>query len=137
MDAETALIWDQVRERAGQYPPQAYAFVQHGLRHTVEQLFDLDFEDDEFAFDAELDSSRHVSGRDLCMGLRDYALAQFGPLASVVLNHWGIRRTDDFGRIVFNLVDAGLMSKTDDDTIEDFQGVFDFGEAFGQPAELC
>jgi uncharacterized repeat protein (TIGR04138 family) len=74
----------------------------------------------------EEDESRHVGGRDLCLGLRDYAIRRYGLLAKTVLNHWGLTQTEDFGKIVFALVDAGLLRKTDDDTLEDFEGVFRF-----------
>ena len=83
----------------------------------------------------EDDESRHVSGRQLCLGLRDYAIRRYGLLAKTVLNHWGVTRTEDFGRIVFALVEAGLLRKTDDDTLEDFQGVFDFEEEFAGPID--
>ena len=49
---------------------------------------------------------------------------------AVVLSHWHVRRTEDFGRIVFAMIAEGLMSKTDDDTPEDFRAVYDFEEAF-------
>lgn len=138
MDAETALIWDQVRDRAGRFPPQAYAFVQHGLRHTVELLFEAEESEASGSdLDEDFGCGRHVSGRDLCMGLRDFALGQYGPLARTVLAHWGIMSTGDFGRIVFTLIDAGLMSKTDDDSMIDFESVFDFCEAFDHRAERC
>jgi uncharacterized repeat protein (TIGR04138 family) len=74
---------------------------------------------------------RHITGQQLCLGLRDYALLQYGRLARTVLSSWGVRRTEDFGRIVFAMVEAGWMRKQDDDTIEDFENVFDFDEAFG------
>lgn len=133
MNAETALIWDQVKNRCDGFPPQAFAFVQEGLLYTVGRLFDVDCE--ELALDEEFgeEPSQHVSGAQLCHGLRDYAIKQYGQLARTVLERWNIRSTDDFGRIVFLLVEAGLMSKTDDDSMMDFQRVFAFEEAFGEP----
>ena len=55
-------------------------------------------------------------------------------LARTVLARWNIRRTYDFGRIVFAMVDNGLMQKTEEDSIEDFRDVFDFKHAFGEHA---
>jgi uncharacterized repeat protein (TIGR04138 family) len=78
-----------------------------------------------------ISGKRHISGQQLCLGLRDYALLQYGRLARTVLSSWGVRRTEDFGRIVFAMVEAGWMRKQDEDTIEDFENVFDFDEAFG------
>jgi uncharacterized repeat protein (TIGR04138 family) len=153
--------WKQIREKAGPYPPQAYQFVREGLAHTVksvhgeaaaleadatpksnaeelqEILDHLDATDggqipseDDDAPDAYT-HKRHISGQQLCLGLRDYAILQYGRLARTVLSSWGVRRTEDFGRIVFAMVEAGWMRKQDDDTIEDFENVFDFDEAFG------
>jgi uncharacterized repeat protein (TIGR04138 family) len=72
----------------------------------------------------------HVTGRELLEGIRRYAIKHFGLMARTVFETWGIRQTDDFGEIVFSLVDAGLMRKTDTDTREDFRKVYDFAEAF-------
>src|SRR5262245_31725916 len=103
---------------AGPYPLPAYQFVQEGLRYTVERVHDQ--------VDSQGTGSRHVSGQQLCMGLRDFAIDQFGLLAPVVLAAWHVHRTDDFGRMVFALIEVGAMSKTAQDTLDDFRGVYDF-----------
>jgi uncharacterized repeat protein (TIGR04138 family) len=72
----------------------------------------------------------HVSGQELCEAIRRYALDQYGYMAKTVLNSWGIRGTNDFGEIVFNLIRIGQMRKTPSDTIVDFANIFDFDEAF-------
>jgi len=113
--------------KAGPYPMAAYQFLQEGLRHTVRQVHEQRSADPSMGDMADGD---HVTGQQLCVGLRDYAIGQFGLLAPVVLESWSIRRTDDFGRMVFAMIDAGLMSKTAHDTPEDFCGVYDFEEAF-------
>ena len=107
----------QVVEDLGVYPPEAYAFIQQGLSFTVQKLHGKV---------KDPKASRHVSGQDLCEGLREMALSQWGRLARTVLRRWNITSTLDFGRIVFAMVEAGLMQKTDDDTLEDFRNVFDF-----------
>lgn len=118
------VIWDRVRSNAKGFPPEAFIFVHEGLRHTVEKLHgELGSIDPE--------CPRHVSGQELCLGLRDYAIRQYGPLAKTVLNSWGVRRTEDLGRMVFILVESGIMRKSDEDSMDDFSGVFDFAEAFG------
>ena len=116
--------WKFLREKAGPFPPQAYQFVREGLAHTVKLAHGETPPD-------YGDEGRHVTGQQLCMGLRDFAIRQYGRLAKMVLRSWNINETGDFGRIVFAMIDAGLMRKTEDDTLEDFQGVFDFEEAFG------
>ncbi|MCG8404074.1 MAG: hypothetical protein MI923_02630 [Phycisphaerales bacterium] len=74
--------------------------------------------------------NRHVSGGDLCWGLRDLALQHWGLMAPAVLRCWGIRSTMDFGQMVFALVNNGLLQKQPEDRIEDFDNVFDFDTAF-------
>ncbi len=74
--------------------------------------------------------NRHVGGEDLCWGLRDLALRRWGLMASLVLRMWGIRGTEDFGRMVFALVESGLLQKQPGDSIADFTNVFDFAQAF-------
>ena len=120
--------WKQIREKAGPYPPQAYQFVREGLAHTVKMVHG---EGGEPANPEADDDRRHISGQQLCLGLKDYAQRQYGLLAKTVLSSWGVRRTDDFGRIVFAMVEAGWMRKQDQDTLDDFENVFEFDDAFG------
>jgi uncharacterized repeat protein (TIGR04138 family) len=122
----------QVLEEAGGYSVEAYRFLSDGLAHTVTAIHGEDVVAAASTDDPE-DESLHVSGQELCLGLRDYAIRRYGLLARTVLGRWNIRTTDDFGRIVFALVDAGLMRKTDRDHFEDFQGVYDFEEEFIEP----
>ena len=77
--------------------------------------------------------NRHVSGRDLCWGLRDYALERWGLLARMVLESWRVKNTHDFGRIVFGFIDFDLMRKQPEDDVEDFKEVYSFVEAFEEP----
>lgn len=74
--------------------------------------------------------AEHVTGQELCHGARDLALRQYGLLALTVLGRWGIRSTSDLGEIVYNLIASGDLEKTPQDTRSDFDGVFDFAEAF-------
>ena len=104
----------------GAYPPEAYDFVQQGLSFTVQHFHGRA---------AKPRANRHVSGQQLCEGIRQYALNQYGMLAATVLRMWNIQSTVDFGRIVFALIEAGQMQKTDDDTIDDFRNVYDFKSA--------
>ena len=118
--------WDAICRKAkeGPYPLEAYHFVQEGLGHTANMVFGES--------ESMQDLDRHVTGQELCIGLKDFAVDQWGMMAPVVLSCWGISRSDDFGVIVFDMIDAGLMSCRPDDVIEDFNGVFDFREVFSQ-----
>lgn len=114
---------DPVRKVAkadGRYALEAYQFLFEGLDHTVRRQGKTEAQG----------TQRHISGRDLVDGLRDLAATYFGPLAAQVWRQWGVRNTMDWGRIVFLLVEEGLLNRQDSDTIDDFREVFDLDEAF-------
>ena|ERR1700733_12881075 len=113
---EQMAILQRVADDVGVYPIEAYEFVQRGLAYTVAKIHGP----------ARPGKDRHVSGQQLCEGLRVYALRQWGIMARTVLGHWNITSTFDFGRLVFSMVDHKVMSTTDQDSIEDFRGVYDF-----------
>lgn len=131
MSDQAIQDWEQLRRAAGGFPHEAFQFVREGLAHTVRMHHGADESDL-----ARLGREQHVSGRELCIGLRDYAIRRYGMLAGTVLRRWGICRTDDFGRIVFAMIDAKLMRKSDADTLEDFHAVYDFDEAFSAGEEF-
>ena len=106
------------------YDRDAYLFVREGLDFTLKLLK---------KHTQTNPLQRHVSGQELLDGLRQYTLNQFGPMAKTVLEYWGIRRCEDFGELVFNMVDKGILGKTDQDSRADFRSGFDFEEAFVQP----
>lgn len=78
----------------------------------------------------EQHEGRHLTGQELCHALQLYALQQFGFMAISVLAQWGITKTDDFGSIVYNLIDIGLMRKSPEDRQDHFNDVYDFQTAF-------
>ena len=107
---------------AGPYPVEAYAFVRDGLSHTAGHVH--------AQADHYFGMNRHVSGQELCMGLRDFAIQRYGLLARMVLECWCIHRTEDFGRMVFAMIEAELFKQQPDDSMADFVSVYDFREAF-------
>ena len=104
------------------YAPDAYLFVRQALDITVKMLEK-----------PPEGPGRHVSGRELLDGIRNFALQEFGPMTRTVLRSWGINATADFGDIVFNLVESGVLGRTDHDSKEDFKDGYDFEEAFVHP----
>ncbi|MCL1920762.1 MAG: hypothetical protein FWG50_06745 [Kiritimatiellaeota bacterium] len=112
-------------QKDSRYQPEAYSFLVEALDATVKSVLKDNPE-----------HSKHVTGKELLEGIRAHALTEFGPLAHMVFAEWGVRATIDFGAIVFNLIDAGRLGKTDTDSIEDFREVFSFEEAFRMPFEL-
>ena len=106
---------EDIVKRDGRYKIGVYNFVLEAVNYAV----------------SSLKESRHVTGKELLESIKQYAKGQFGPMARTVLEHWGVSSTEDFGNIVFNLVDARILSKTEQDSIEDFKNSYDFKEAFG------
>ena len=100
------------------YPLPAYQFVFEALDHTVHRL--------KKNLASPLERDRHVTGQELLDGINDYALEQFGYMARTVFEQWGTVRGKDFGEIVFNLVENGLMGKTESDSKNDFEVGYDF-----------
>ena len=80
----------------------------------------------------DLEKPRHMSGTELLVSLRAEAKDQFGPMATTVFQHWGIKNSLDFGEIVFNMVREGLLSKTEDDQLDDFKDSVFFENIFDQ-----
>ncbi len=108
---------DRLRDlltRQPRYPREAYEFVNEALAYTVRLQ----------------KRAGHVSGQELCAGVRQFAVERFGYLARTVLESWNIRRTDDIGAIVYAMIEVELLRRNDNDSQADFHDVFDFEEAF-------
>jgi uncharacterized repeat protein (TIGR04138 family) len=114
----------ELLRRDRRYHRNAYFFVFEALRYAQEQLGLGAAAGD----DPESEEERHVTGQQLCEAIRRYAIEQYGLMARSVLNEWGVRSTNDFGEIVFNLIDIGQMKKTHTDRREDFDNVFNFDD---------
>lgn len=106
------------------YAPAAYHFVFRALDFVLEQR--AGHGGQPLAVDS------HVSAGELLHGLRGFALELYGPLARLVLERWGLHCTEDFGEIVFRLVDCRLLNKQESDRKSDFAGGFSFREAFDE-----
>lgn len=115
---------EDVVRKDSRYAYEAYEFVFSALAHSQKML-------GKPSQDGELgpEGTHHVSGPELLDGVRDLALREFGLMARTVFRMWGINNTSDFGEIVFNLIDANLMSKTQEDNRADFADVYDLDEA--------
>ncbi|MCP4811454.1 MAG: hypothetical protein GY888_03015 [Planctomycetaceae bacterium] len=114
------------------YKLEAYQFVRDALSFAQEVLGlgKGDDQDEPTALESEPLAEPHLSGQQLCEAVRQYSIEQFGYMAQMVLNNWGIESTGDVGEIVYNLIRIGLMKKSDNDRREDFENVFDFEQAF-------
>lgn len=112
MDFHTQL--KEILKKDGRYKADAYEFVMQAIWHTQKKL----------------KREGHVTGKELLEGIRGFGLAQFGAMAVTVFEHWGVKSTEDFGEVVFNMVENGMLRKTDEDSRKDFKGVYDFNKAF-------
>ena len=121
----------EVVRRDPRYTYEAYEFVFAALGHTQRLLKRVPREGE-----GEAGPQHHVTGPELLDGIRDLALREFGLMARTVFRLWGINKTDDFGEIVFKLIKATRLSKSDRDEPEDFHDVFDLEKALTEGFEL-
>lgn len=113
---------DRILARDTRYDRAAYHFVRESLDYTQKAISK-----------ANRGRLRHITGQELLAGIRAHALQQYGPMTLTLFHDWGVRRCEDFGELVFNLVESGLFSKTDRDSRDDFKSGYDFDEAFRKP----
>jgi uncharacterized repeat protein (TIGR04138 family) len=113
----------ELLQKNPRYPREAYLFLFAGLERAQQIR----------AAEGGDQTGRHVRGPELLEALRDLALDEFGPLAHRVLSAWNVHRTEDFGHLVFNLVEAGLLGATPEDSLADFADGYDFQGAFLDP----
>ena len=106
---------DEILREDLRYAPGAYEFTRQAVS---------------YASDVVYARGSHVSGKELLEAIRQFALERYGLLTATVFESWGVKTTEDFGEIVFHLVDAGLLSKTEEDTKGDFRSVYSFDEVF-------
>ena len=106
---------EEIYGRDNRYKPDAYEFVMQALHFTQKKL----------------KRRGHVQGSELLEGIRGFVIDQYGPMSKTVLHHWGITSTQDFGNIVFNMIEQKILSARDEDSLDDFKDIYDFDEAFG------
>jgi len=115
---------DKILERDPRYHRDAYLFIREALDFTknhIQKTVPADKRE------------KHVSVQELLDGIRQFSLQQFGPMTATVLDEWGVRNCGDFGELVFNMIDIGLLAKTDKDSRDDFRNGYDFNDAFRKP----
>jgi len=113
---------EKIAEQDPRYDVEAYLFVRRALDFTQKAVVK-----------SKRPRTHHVSGTELLEGVRLYALKEYGPMAYFLLTEWGLHAGSDVGEIVFNLVEAGVFGKSDEDSRADFQNSFSFEEAFRYP----
>ena len=135
--AEESYSLQQLVDKDARYPVEAYLFIREALAFASDSL---ELGADDAVSMEKLERSRrerHLSGQELCEAIRCYAVNQYGYMAKVVLNRWGIHATSDFGEIVYNMIDVGIMKKSSRDEKSHFDGVYSFDEAFVEDFQIC
>jgi uncharacterized repeat protein (TIGR04138 family) len=107
------------------FHPHAYLFLSEALKTAQEVAV-------RHLMGKRIDETFHISGQELLEGVRVLGLRQYGPMAPVVFRHWGLKSTDDFGRIVFEMIERGEMRKSDRDQLSDFHAVYNFDDEFSE-----
>lgn len=115
-------VLDKMVEQNPRYRRDAYLFLREALEFTQKAISK-----------ANRNQVRHITGQELLNGIREYALALYGPMTAIVLEEWGITSCEDFGNMVFLMVENNLLRKTEQDSLEDFKNAYSFDEAFRQP----
>lgn len=115
MNREIDNIIEMICDKDSRYKPDAYEFVMEALSFTQKKYR----------------RPKHVTGEELLMGVKELLFDKFGPMTLSVLEHWGVKKTEDIGNIVFNLVNNKVLSKTEEDSLESFKNGYDFKETFG------
>ncbi|MFP6586017.1 MAG: Minf_1886 family protein [Pirellulaceae bacterium] len=130
-------------EQDRRYKPEAYEFIRMALAfaHDVMECGSMSQEDlAEITKDTsgdDIPEEAHLTGQELCEAIRRLALLQFGFMTKTVLNSWGIHETLDFGELVYNMIEVGLMKKSATDSKSDFADVYDFKAAFVEGFEIA
>ena len=114
MKSQLDHLLAEIYDSDNRYRPDAYEFVLEALNFTQKKYR----------------RSKHVTGDELLEGIKELLMERFGPMALTVLRYWRVNATEDFGNIVFNLVEKRVLSKTEEDNIEGFRNKYDFEEVF-------
>ena len=118
----------KIYEEDDTFPPMAYCFVRDSVHKALDNIVKAK---KEIGFDNE--EPPDIKGADLCRFFRDTLITRFGPCAIDVLDTWNIKRTSDFGKIIYKLIAVEILGKSENDSIEDFDDVYDFTEEFVMP----
>ncbi|GAA5122688.1 hypothetical protein JIN84_10390 [Luteolibacter yonseiensis] len=120
MQFEQSVV--SILKRDRRFDPHAYFFLKDALDFTLKRISE-----------SNGGNARHVTGPELLAGYRDFALEQFGPMASTLMNEWSVRKCQDVGDMVFHLIEEQVFGKQDSDKKEDFSEVFDFEQSLVTP----
>lgn len=116
-------IIEGIVSQDSRYDVGAYYFLQEALEASLKRR----------QLEKHVAPSEHIGGPELLDGIRLFALEQFGPMTMTVFNEWGVKRCEDFGEIVYNLIEAGVLGKSEGEGKADFAATYHFKVAFENP----
>ncbi len=119
MNNQFYSIVEDIHTRDSRYNEGVYEFVMQALSYTQKKF----------------KKTKHVTSEELLLGIKELLLTNFGPMTLTVLKHWGIESTDDFGNVVYNLVEDKILSRSDEDDFEKFKDAYDFKKVFKEEYE--
>ena len=114
MNEQFDSVIEKIFIKDPRYKEESYEFVMEALAYTQKKY----------------KREKHVSGEEILEGIKELLIKQFGPMTLAVLEHWGVEKTEDFGNIIFNLVQNKILNKTEEDDISVFKNGYDFTEVF-------
>ena len=99
-------VLDMAAARSG-YPTDAFSFVIDVIACSA-------------------GTGSHVGARAICDSVREYALEYFNDAeeATELLAAWKLNRSEDVGRVVYALVESGLLTDGPEDRLEHFDSLF-------------
>ena len=115
-------VLDSVIKQDPRYHRDAYNFIREALEHTQRAVAK-----------SSKGEVRHVSGQEILQGIRNFAVTTYGPMATTIFDEWGIKVCEDFGEIVYNLIESKILAKNEGDSKDDFAALYTFEEAFVVP----
>lgn len=115
-------VLNGIVEKDPRYHRDAYLFLKEALDHTQKAIAK-----------SNKKHCGHVTAQELLEGIREHALSAFGPMTLTVLEEWGVRTCEDFGKMVFVMVENKLLRASEQDSPEDFKTGYSFHEAFRRP----
>ena len=105
MESEFDRKVSQLLERDSRFDRSVYSFTSEAVAFTV----------------SALSRRRHVSAAELLEGFRAFAVKTYGAVAGSVMESWGVKKEDDVGTVVYQMIEAGLLRASEEDSPEDFR----------------
>ncbi|MGE4159012.1 MAG: Minf_1886 family protein [Planctomycetota bacterium] len=105
---------------------EAYQFILESLQRTLKE---------QHAARGPKTRRKHITAQELLKGVVTHAADRFGYLAPTVFSQWGVRRSEDVGSMVFQMIDLKLLKKNRSDKQSDFDSAMDLQSALQEASQ--